>query len=93
MPTIILGPAATAMERRDIQTFLSNINHTARKTNSLISAIAKGITSSQTWIMVKKASTTPNTGDDQMIVVWASMLILTACVGAVVIKKKKSSVN
>jgi hypothetical protein len=44
-------------------------------------------------IAVKKASTTPNTGDDQMIVVWASMLIITACVGAVVIKKKKSSVN
>ena len=44
-------------------------------------------------ITVKKASNTPNTGDDQMIVVWTSMLILTACVGAIVIKKKKSSVN
>lgn len=50
VPTIHLGPEASAMERRGIRTFLGDINREIRKHNTLITFVKKGIEMLHGWI-------------------------------------------
>lgn len=50
LPTVHLGPAASAMERRGIHTFLGNINRTVQQTNALIRSIGENISKLKKWL-------------------------------------------
>ncbi|MGI6622561.1 MAG: MobA/MobL family protein [Acetivibrionales bacterium] len=44
IPTVHMGPAVSAMERRGIETDIGNLNREIRKTNALIATIKRAIT-------------------------------------------------
>lgn len=51
IPTVHMGPAVTAMERRGIQTDIGNLNREIRKTNSLMQSIKNIISTLRDWIV------------------------------------------
>lgn len=51
IPTVHMGPAVTAMERRGIQTDIGNLNREIRKTNSIMQSIKKIIANLRDWIV------------------------------------------
>lgn len=56
IPTVHMGPAVTAMERRGIETNIGNLNREIKKTNALIAAIKRAISKIKEWITeVKEA--------------------------------------
>ena len=56
IPTVHMGPAVTAMERRGIETNIGNLNREIKKTNALIAAIKRAINKIREWITeVKEA--------------------------------------
>ena len=56
IPTVHMGPAVTAMERRGIETNIGNLNREIKKTNALIAAIKRAIRKIKEWITeVKEA--------------------------------------
>lgn len=50
VPTVHLGPEASAMERRGIRTFLGDMNREIRKHNALITFVKKGLKMVRGWI-------------------------------------------
>lgn len=50
IPTVHMGPAVTAMERRGIETDIGNLNRESKKTNALIAAIKRAITKIKEWL-------------------------------------------
>ena len=54
IPTIHLGPEASAMERRGVHTFLGDINRDIQKQNRLIATVKKGITVLTFWVKEMK---------------------------------------
>ena len=50
VPTVHLGPEASAMERRGIRTFLGDMNREIRKHNVLITFVKKGLKMVRGWI-------------------------------------------
>ena len=50
IPTVHMGPAVTAMERRGIETNIGNLNREIKKTNALITAIKRAITKIKEWL-------------------------------------------
>ncbi len=50
IPTVHMGPAVSAMERRGIETDIGNLNREIRKTNALIATIKRAITRIKDWI-------------------------------------------
>ena len=50
VPTVHLGPEASAMERRGIHTFLGDMNREIRKHNALITFVKKGLKMVRGWI-------------------------------------------
>ena len=50
IPTVHMGPAVTAMERRGIETNIGNLNREIKKTNALIAAIKRAITKIKEWL-------------------------------------------
>ena len=50
IPTIHLGPEASAMERRGVHSFLGDINREIGKQNRIIAAIKNGIEQLKSWI-------------------------------------------
>ena len=56
IPTVHMGPAVTAMERRGIETNIGNLNREIKKTNALIAAIKRAIAKIRDWLTeVKEA--------------------------------------
>ena len=55
IPTVHMGPAVTAMERRGIETNIGNLNREIKKTNALIAAIKRAITKIKDWLTDIKA--------------------------------------
>ena len=55
IPTVHMGPAVTAMERRGIETDIGNLNREIKKTNALIAAIKRAITKIKDWLTDIKA--------------------------------------
>ena len=56
VPTVHMGPAVTAMERRGIETNIGNLNREIKKTNALIAALKRAISRIREWITgVKEA--------------------------------------
>ncbi len=51
IPTVHMGPAVTAMERRGIQTDIGNLNREIRKVNRLIATLKKAISEIAGWIV------------------------------------------
>ena len=51
IPTVHMGPAVTAMERRGIQTDIGNLNREIRKINSIMQSIKKIIGNLRDWIV------------------------------------------
>ncbi len=51
IPTVHMGPAVTAMERRGIETEIGNLNREIRKTNSLMQSIKQIIKNLREWIL------------------------------------------
>ena len=51
IPTVHMGPAVTAMERRGIQTDIGNLNREIRKTNSIMQSIKKIIANLREWLV------------------------------------------
>lgn len=51
IPTVHMGPAVTAMERRGIQTDIGNLNREIRKTNSIMQSIKQIISNLRDWIV------------------------------------------
>lgn len=50
IPTVHMGPAVTAMERRGIKTNIGNLNREIKKKNSLIRSIKNAISKLKEWI-------------------------------------------
>lgn len=50
IPTVHMGPAVAALERKGIQTDIGNLNRDIRETNRLISAIKRTITGLMSWL-------------------------------------------
>ncbi len=56
IPTVHMGPAVSAMERRGIETNIGNLNREIKKTNALIAAIKRAIAKIRDWLTeVKEA--------------------------------------
>ena len=56
IPTVHMGPAVTAMERRGIETNIGNLNREIKKTNALMAAIKRAIAKIREWLTdVKEA--------------------------------------
>ena len=55
IPTVHMGPAVTAMERKGIQTDIGNLNREIKKTNALIAAIKRAINKIKEWLSDIKA--------------------------------------
>ena len=56
IPTVHMGPAAAAMERKGIQTDVGNLNRDIKETNRLMAAIKRAITGLLSWFAeVKQA--------------------------------------
>ena len=51
IPTVHMGPAVTAMERRGIQTDIGNLNREIRKTNSIMQSIKQIILNLRDWLV------------------------------------------
>ena len=51
IPTVHMGPAVTAMERRGIQTDIGNLNREIRKTNSIMQSIKQMIRNLRNWLV------------------------------------------
>ena len=51
IPTVHMGPAVTAMERRGIQTDIGNLNREIRKTNSIMQSIKQMIRNLRDWLV------------------------------------------
>ena len=49
VPTVHLGPAASAMERRGIRTFLGDLNREIKEHNRLVLIIKRGLTKLKEW--------------------------------------------
>lgn len=54
IPTVHMGPAVTAMERRGIQTDIGNLNREIRKTNSIMQSIKQTIANLRDWLVELK---------------------------------------
>lgn len=50
IPTVHIGPAVTAMERRGIETDIGNLNREIKKVNALVAAIKSAIARIKDWI-------------------------------------------
>ena len=51
IPTVHMGPAVTAMERRGIQTDIGNLNREIRNTNSIMQSIKQMIRNLRNWLV------------------------------------------
>ena len=54
IPTVHMGPAVTAMERRGIQTDIGNLHREIRKTNSIMQSIKQTISNLRDWLVELK---------------------------------------
>lgn len=50
IPTVHMGPAVAAMERKGVQTDIGNLNRDIRETNRLMAAIRRAITGLMSWL-------------------------------------------
>ena len=50
IPTVHMGPAAAAMERKGVATDIGNLNRDIRETNRLMAAIKRAITGLMNWL-------------------------------------------
>lgn len=51
IPTVHMGPAVTAMERRGIKTDIGNLNREIRKTNSIMQSIKQMVRNLRNWLV------------------------------------------
>lgn len=56
IPTVHMGPAVTAMERKGIYTDIGNLNREIRETNKVMNAIRRAIASLMSWLEEVKAA-------------------------------------